>query len=186
MWLPHQRSAGRGDSGGNSGSNAASRGVVGLTGNQENMNDIMFASADASCAAWHLPAAADAFAGANGRPCVVMAHGFCGTRDSGLLTYAEAFAEAGVDALVFDYRGFGASEGTPRQLVSYRRQRQDYHAAIAAARRLPGVDPDRIVVWGYSYSGGHVIAVAARDGRVAAAIALTPATDGAAAPAQIV
>lgn len=149
------------------------------------MTEITFTSRGVPCAAWHLPAADDAFAGPRGRPCVVMAHGFGGTRDTGLLGYAEAFAQAGIDAFVFDYRGFGDSQGAPRQDVSFRRQRQDYHAAIAAARRLPGVDPDRIALWGTSYSGGHVIAVAAQDGRVAAVVSLTPATDGLAALAQI-
>jgi dienelactone hydrolase len=139
------------------------------------MNEITFTSGGATCAAWHLPATTDAYAGEHGRPCVVIAHGFGGTRDTGLLDYAEGFAQAGIDAFVFDYRGFGASDGTPRQLVSYRRQRQDYHAAIAAARNLSGVDPDRIVLWGTSYSGGHVIAVAATDKRVAAVISMTPA-----------
>ena len=149
------------------------------------MNEITFISRGATCAAWHLQADGDAFAGSRGRPCVVMAHGFGGTRDTALLGYAAGVAAAGLDVLLFDYRGFGASQGAPRQLVSYRRQRQDYHAAIAAARQLPGVDPERIVLWGTSYSGGHVIAVAAQDGRVAAAIALTPAMDGLAALAQI-
>jgi len=71
-------------------------------------NEIAFASAGASCAGWHLPAATDAFAGPHGRPCVVMAHGFGGTRDTGLLAFAEGFAEAGIDAFVFDYRGLPA------------------------------------------------------------------------------
>ncbi|MCP2288896.1 alpha/beta hydrolase [Nocardia amikacinitolerans] len=145
-------------------------------------NEITFTSHGIRCAAWHLPADADAPAG---RPCVVMAHGFGGTRDTGLLGYAEAFAAAGLDVFLFDYRGFGDSEGTPRQHVSFRQQRQDYHAAIAAARHLPGVDPDRIVLWGTSYSAGHVVAVAARDRRVAAIISLTPATDGLATLAHI-
>jgi uncharacterized protein len=114
-----------------------------------------------------------------------MAHGFGGTRDTGLLGYAEPLAAAGIDVLVFDYRGFGDSEGTPRQDVSVRRQRQDYHAAIAAARHLPGVDPDRIALWGTSYAGGHAIAVAAQDRRVAAVVALTPSTDGLATLAHI-
>ena len=90
-----------------------------------------------------------------------MAHGFGGTRDSGLLPFAQAFAAAGLDALVFDYRNFGASTGEPRQLIDWRRHRDDYRAAIAYARGLEGVDPDRIVLWGTSYSGGHVVAVAA-------------------------
>lgn len=142
------------------------------------MKDFTFPSHGASCAAWHIPATTDALADADGRPCVVMAHGFGGTRDSGLLDYAEPFAAAGIDALVFDYRGFGDSEGTPRQDVSVKRQREDYHAAIAAARHLPGVDPDRIALWGYSYAGGHVIAVAAQDPRVAAVVSMNPAMDG--------
>ena len=142
------------------------------------MDEITFTSGSDHCSAWHLTAASDAFAGPGGRPCAVMAPGFGGTRDSSLLGYAEGFAAAGIDVLLFDYRGFGASGGSPRQLVSVRRQRQDYHAAVAAARQLPGVDPERIVVWGVSYAGGHVIVVAARDNRVAATISVTPAMDG--------
>jgi cephalosporin-C deacetylase-like acetyl esterase len=143
--------------------------------------ELDFPSAGARCGAWHLLATDDRFATPAGRPCVVMAHGFGGTRDTGLLDYAEGFAAAGLDVLVFDYRGFGTSQGTPRQRVSYRRQRTDYTAAIAAARALPGVDPERIVLWGTSYSGGHVVPVAVADGRIAAIVSMTPAMDGAAA-----
>ena len=142
------------------------------------MDEITFTSGSDHCSAWHLTAASDAYAGPGGRPCAVMAPGFGGTRDSSLLGYAEGFAAAGLDVLLFDYRGFGASGGSPRQLVSVRRQRRDYHAAVGAARQLPGVDPERIVVWGVSYAGGHVIVVAARDNRVAATISVTPAMDG--------
>ncbi|MYW48195.1 alpha/beta fold hydrolase [Streptomyces sp. SID161] len=148
--------------------------------------DLTFVSHGVRCAAWHVPAAGDVLAGPGGRPCVVMAHGFGGTRDSGLLNYAEGFAEAGMDAFVFDYRGFGDSDGAPRQDVSVRRQRQDYHAALAAARRLPGVDPRRIVLWGVSYAGGHALVVAAQDARVAAVVSLTPVTDGLASLANVV
>ena len=144
-------------------------------------HELTFTSRGVTCAAWHLPAATDVLASDRGRPCVVMAHGFGGTRDTGLLDYAQGFAAEGLDVVLFDYRGFGASEGTPRQRVSYRRQRADYQAAIAAARRLEGVDPDRIVLWGTSYSGGHVVPVAVADGRIAAVMSLTPAMDGLAA-----
>lgn len=121
------------------------------------------------------------FATGAGRPCVVMAHGLGGTRDTGLSGFAEAFAGAGLDVLLFDYRGFGDSGGSPRQHVSYRAQRDDYRAAIAAARQLPGVDRERIVLWGTSYSAGHVLPVGVADGHIAAAISMTPAMDGAAA-----
>jgi pimeloyl-ACP methyl ester carboxylesterase len=136
-------------------------------------------------ACWHLPATSDAMATARGRPCVVMAHGFAATRDSGLLPFAERFAEAGAEVLVFDYRGFGDSEGAERQHVSHWNHRRDYHAAVARARYLAAVDPQRIVLWGSSYSGGHVLAVAAGDRRVAAVISQGAAVDGLAATTQI-
>jgi len=141
------------------------------------MDEITFISHGVRCAAWRLSAASDAFDQSEGRPCVVMAHGMMGTRDSGLLPYAQAFADAGLDVLLFDFRYLGASGGQPRQLVSFSAQRADYRAAIDCAQRLPGVDPERIVLWGTSYSGGHVVAEAASDGRVAAAIAQVPGMD---------
>jgi dienelactone hydrolase len=142
--------------------------------------DVTFASHGERLAAWHLRGHAPM-----PRPCVVMAHGFGGTRDSGLLPFAERFAAAGLDALVFDYRTFGDSTGEPRQLVHWRRHREDYKAAIAFARTLDGVDPERIVLWGSSYSGGHVIAEAADDPRIAAVISQAPAVDGLAALIEV-
>jgi pimeloyl-ACP methyl ester carboxylesterase len=150
------------------------------------VSEVSFDSGGTRCVGIHLAGLSDAFVGEDGlRPCVVLAHGFGGTVDSGLVPYAERFAGAGLDALAFDYRHFGASDGEPRQLISIREQLDDYAAAIAFARSLPGVDPERIAVWGSSYSGGHVVAVAVADCRVAAAIAQTPAMDGATAVLNI-
>ena len=99
------------------------------------MDEISFTSDRDRCAAWHFGANGDAFAGARGVPCVVMAPGFAGTRDTGaLIDYARGFAAAGLAVVLFDYRGFGGSSGSPRQLVSAPRQRPDYRAALAAAR----------------------------------------------------
>src|SRR5271155_2496251 len=147
------------------------------------MSDVSFHSGGVRCAAVHLSGGtAPAFAGEDGRrPCVVLAHGLGGTVDSGLLPFAQRFASAGLDALAFDYRHFGASDGEPRQLLSPARQLEDYAAAIAFVRSLEGVDPERIVVWGSSYSGGHVVPVAVADGRIAAVIAQVPNMDGRAA-----
>jgi fermentation-respiration switch protein FrsA (DUF1100 family) len=77
-------------------------------------------------------------------PCVVMGHGFTGTRDLGLASYASKFASAGIVAFTFDYRHFGTSGGEPRQLLSVREQLDDWRAAIAFVRQLPEVDPERI------------------------------------------
>jgi pimeloyl-ACP methyl ester carboxylesterase len=111
-------------------------------------------------------------------PCVVMAHGFSATRHEGLAPYAEVFADAGMAVLVFDYRYFGDSTGEPRQLLDIGAQRADYRAVIAYARRLEGVDPDRVALWGSSFSGGHVMALAQEDPAIAAVVAQAPFTDG--------
>jgi uncharacterized protein len=107
-----------------------------------------------------------------------MAHGFGGTKDAGLLPFAEAYASAGLDVLLFDYRGFGDSTGEPRQFAWPSRHREDYTSAVEFARGLDGVDPDRIVLWGTSWSGGHVVYVAAEDPRIAAVLTQTPDFDG--------
>ena len=107
-----------------------------------------------------------------------MAHGFSAVREQRLDAYAERFAAAGMAVLVFDYRHFGASEGQPRQLLSIGRQLADWRAAVAHARNLPDVDPKRVAVWGSSFSGGHVVAVAAADPAIAAVVSQAPFTDG--------
>ncbi|WP_197373948.1 alpha/beta hydrolase [Mycolicibacterium baixiangningiae] len=144
-------------------------------------DEVSFTSMDTRCTGGHFRSESDRLAGPHGRPVVVMAHGFGGTMDSGLAPFAERFCSAGADVLTFDYRGFGASEGLPRQSVSVHRQLQDFHAAVVAAQRLPGVDPVRVVLWGSSFSGSHVIRVAAGRADVAAVVAMTPLTSGLAA-----
>jgi fermentation-respiration switch protein FrsA (DUF1100 family) len=140
--------------------------------------DASFPSQGDDCAAWHWGGDGDDFETDAGRPCVVMAHGIGGTRDSGLEVFAEAFAAAGLDVLLFDYRCFGASTGEPRQLGTPDRHRDDYRAAVQYARSREGVDANRIVLWGTSWSGGHVVHVAADDPRIAAVISQTPDMDG--------
>lgn len=92
--------------------------------------------------------------------------------------FAARFSAAGYACLVFDYRHFGDSEGQPRQLLDIKLQLADWAAAIAFARTLPGIDTDRIALWGTSFGGGHVIESAARLPGIAAAIAQCPFTDG--------
>ncbi|QLY33440.1 alpha/beta hydrolase [Nocardia huaxiensis] len=112
------------------------------------------------------------------RPLVVMGHGLGADREMGLDRYARRFAAAGMAALVFDYRHFGASSGEPRQLINIKRQREDWHAAIAFARTLRGIDATRIALWGSSFGGGHVLSVAPDDHYIAAVVAQCPFTSG--------
>lgn len=136
--------------------------------------EISFTSGGTMCAAW-LYRPEDP---GGETPCVVMGHGFSATRHERLPAFAGRFAEAGAAVLVFDYRYFGDSGGEPRQLLDISAQHEDWRAAIACARGQAGVDPERIVLWGSSFSGGHVIHVAAEDPRVAAVISQMPFTDG--------
>lgn len=135
--------------------------------------DVQFPAGDVTCSAWlYLPD------GTGPAPVIVMAHGLGAVRHMRLDAYAERFRDAGYACLVFDYRHFGDSEGQPRQLLDIARQLDDWAAAIAYARTLESVDGNRIVLWGTSFGGGHVIVAAARDHDIAAVISQCPFTNG--------
>lgn len=110
-------------------------------------------------------------------PCIVMGHGFGGTKDMLLERYAIRYQEAGFAVLTFDYRHFGESQGEPRQLVWIPYQLEDYSAAIDYARGLHEIDPARIALWGTSASGGYGIVVAAKDKKIACVVAQCPGLD---------
>lgn len=109
-------------------------------------------------------------------PCVVMAHGFSLTMRDGLAPYAEAFAAAGLHVLVFDHRYLGESGGEPRGRFRIGAQQDDWRAAVDFARTRSSVE--RIVLWGYSFSGGHVTTLLGRGADAAAALVLCPFLDG--------
>ncbi len=137
--------------------------------------DVEFSSGNDTCAAWYyIPSGR----GKSQFPCVVMAHGFGGQRELRLDAYAERFAKAGYAVLVFDYRNFGGSSGSPRQVISIRKQLADWRAAVKYARSLDRIDPGSICLWGTSFSGGHVLRVAAMDEKIAAVIAQVPFVSG--------
>jgi len=134
--------------------------------------DLEFDSGGDACAAWLYPAAG----GPPAAPIVVMAHGLSGTRRDGLGPFAARFAAAGIAALLFDHRGFGDSGGEPDRFGPGR-QLEDWRAAIACARALPSIDPERVATFGSSMGGGNALAAAAGDPRVAAAVSQVPFLD---------
>ncbi|MGA4691685.1 alpha/beta hydrolase [Rhodococcus sp. AB351] len=142
---------------------------------------LTFPSESETVHAWHFTPGSDVLDSTDGAPVVVMAHGLGGTKDSGLVPFAERLAAAGMHVLAFDYRGFGESGGSDRQRVDVAGQIADYRAAVATARRLDGADARRAVLWGVSLSGGHVLSVAAQDRDIAAVVSVTPLVDGPAA-----
>ncbi|WP_328606971.1 alpha/beta fold hydrolase [Amycolatopsis sp. NBC_00345] len=121
-------------------------------------------------------------------PCVVLAHGWSATRRLYLDRFAEVFAAAGFCVLLWDNRGFGDSDtapGKPRYEIDPWEQIRDYQHGISYAQNRPEVDPDRIAVWGSSFSAGHAFVVAAIDQRVKVVAAQAPFISGRATYANV-
>ena len=135
--------------------------------------DVEFKSEGATVRAWFYKADGD-----GPRPAVVLAGGWCYVREIVMPTYAQAFAQAGVHAMIFDYRNLGVSDGDDRQHLDPWAQIRDYQNAISFLERRDDVDPQRIGVWGISYSGGHALILAAIDPRVKSIVSQIPVIDG--------
>lgn len=137
------------------------------------LSETTFVSQGDRCDAWLWTPA-----GPGPHPAVVLAHGSVCIKEAGLRPYGEAFSAAGYAVLAFSYRGCGQSEGEPREFSSLKRMRGDVRAAIAHVRALPGIDAERVVLWGTSMGAGHVATIAAEDPKLAAAIVQCPVFDG--------
>lgn len=135
--------------------------------------DVSFRSVDQQCQGWLYtpPSRTSASPG----PGVVMAHGFGGVREMDLPPFAEAMADASLTVLLFDYRFFGTSDGMPRQRLSPRSQLEDYRNAVSWLSTRPEVDPARIGAWGTSFSGAHMLHLAAFERRIKAVVTQVPA-----------
>ena len=145
--------------------------------------ELYFRSGGARCHAWlYMPSGTSS---GMKSPIIVMAHGLGAVKALRLSAFAERFQTEGYACLVFDYRHFGESEGQPRELLSLKRQREDWRSAVAFARSLSEVDARRVVAWGTSFGGGHAIVTAADDAEIVATIAQCPFTDGLASARQI-
>ena len=110
-------------------------------------------------------------------PALVIGHGFTVAR-SNLVEEGRLFADAGYLTLAIDYRHFGGSEGTPRHRVYPLNEVEDFRSAIDWLERQPGVNPERMGIWGTSFGGGIVTYTAAQDIRVRACVAQAPVLDG--------
>lgn len=147
-----------------------------LTKSAPARGDIRFGPPGNQLAAWYYPAMAG-----NDSVCIVMAHGFGANRYYGLSPFAESFQGAGYACLVFDYRNFGDSDGHPRGHLNISQELEDWKSAIEHARSM---SHKRIVLWGTSLAGGHVLNLAAKLDDIAGVISQVPHVDGYASVSQ--
>lgn len=141
-------------------------------GDQFVREDVDFYSNGTRCSAWlYLPTVDGK------RPVIVMAHGLGGVREMRLDAYAEKFASAGYACFLFDYRNFGASDGNKRQRINVKEQLADWNSAIDFIKKDDRLDGDKTLLFGSSFSGGHVIALSATRKDIAAAVSQCPYTD---------
>jgi len=112
------------------------------------------------------------------RPAITLAHGGAAVKEHGLDRLGAWLAAAGFVVLVHDHRGFGASEGVPRQDADPWRQVADWRRVISWLEAQPGVDAHRIGVWGSGDAGGHAIVLGATDRRLRAIVAQAPLISG--------
>lgn len=111
-------------------------------------------------------------------PGIVHGPGFGSTKDSGLYDRIhESLARAGYAALVFDYRGYGESEGARR--LRPVRQVEDFRNAVTALAGRTEVDGSRIGAFGHGGTGGgNAVTVAALDDRIGAVVSSLGVADG--------
>lgn len=112
-------------------------------------------------------------------PFVVQGPGWLGLADAKLYEpYHQAFTDAGFAVLIFDYRGFGASEGD-RGWISPAWQVEDWRNAIAYMRGRRDMDAARAAIFGSGGTGGgNAVLAAASEPEVRATISQVPVSDG--------
>ena len=112
-------------------------------------------------------------------PFIVQGPGWLGLADAKLyVPYHQAFTDAGFAVLIFDYRGFGDSEGD-RGTISPTWQLEDWRNAITYMRGRPDMDSERAAIFGSGGTGGgNAVLVAAAEPKIRATIGQVPVADG--------
>jgi dipeptidyl aminopeptidase/acylaminoacyl peptidase len=123
----------------------------------------------------HRPDASDA----TRLPFIVQGPGWLGLADAKLYRpYHQAFTTAGFAVLIFDYRGFGESEGD-RGTISPTWQLEDWRNALAYMRGRDDMEPTRAAIFGSGGTGGgNAVLVAGHEPAVRATISQVPVADG--------
>ncbi len=101
-------------------------------------------------------------------PGIVLTGPFTGVKEQVVSVYARRLADAGLAALVFDHRNFGASEGQPRQHEDAAGKLDDLRGATSALAAQPAIDAGRLGCVGVCLGGGYALRHSAFDPRIGA------------------
>lgn len=110
-------------------------------------------------------------------PCVILSHGFSGTKDCELEKYALQFTKIGIAASTYDYRHYGESGGMPRHFLSVTKQHNDLRGAIGYARSRNEIDKNKVFLWGTSAGANFGLVLAKEDKDIAGVICQCGAYD---------
>lgn len=111
-------------------------------------------------------------------PTVVCCQGLGSARDANRqVELAERFCARGVSAVIFDYRGWGDSEGERGRVVPWEQVR-DVRAVVSYVLAHQGEARQPVGLAGASFGGANALMAGATDRRVAAVSATMPFGDG--------
>ena len=119
----------------------------------------VFYSDGVQCAASLYTAGDHEYSATNPMPAILMVHGWGGVQGALTAPFLAAFTAAGFAVMTFDYPGWGASAGLPRNCINPTRRVGNVDAALTHLKQQPGIDGHKIVLWGTSFGGGHVVDV---------------------------
>lgn len=115
---------------------------------------------------------------ASGTVPVVIAHSGIGSVAEGIYELAPIFTDSGSAVLFYDHRGFGYSDGEPRQDIDPVQFARDLRDVITMLADDPRIDADQISLLGLSLGGLVSLLVAGTDRRVASVVAIVPPISG--------
>lgn len=108
---------------------------------------------------------------------IIMAHGLAGEKQCGLGEFATFYENLGLNVCVFDHRGFGQSTGPFKNLVDKSSQLEDWNTVIEYLNTHFQIEYEHMILWGYSFSGGHTLTLASKQ-NYKAVISNFPHVDG--------
>ena len=111
-------------------------------------------------------------------PAILMVGGWGSVQNALTVSFVNRFVAAGYAVMEFDFQGGGLSGGLPRQDINPWRRVKAANAALAHLKSRACVDAHRIVLWGTSFGGGHVVDLAAEHPDLHGAIIQVPMLDG--------